>query len=154
MSNRKPKHPAPLPALRAEQPADTIDTILGSTAALSDQISEIDREKIEALAAPQKSPRLENYISSANAAKGVLYTLDEDYDDSRQYCDACGHVDAHAQGCPAARQRALLQELEAEEMAEANPAAQQTAPEPIAPLVRRIGASLLVRLARWIEPPK
>ena len=71
----------------------------------------------------------------------------------KTYCESCGHVDAHAPGCPQATAAMMLEELDAEDAAEELAAAPETgAPEPITPLLRRIGASILRRFARIVEP--
>lgn len=68
------------------------------------------------------------------------------------YCESCGHVDSHADGCPRADALENLAALDAEEAA--IEAARAAEPEPITPLIRRIGASLLRRFARFVEPPE
>jgi len=69
------------------------------------------------------------------------------------YCESCGHVDSHASGCPQANADAMLEELDEEEALETMTAV-QNAPEPILPLIRRIGASLLRRFAQTIDPAR
>lgn len=68
----------------------------------------------------------------------------------KTYCESCGHVDSHAAGCPRGEALDQLAELDREEQELAARAAGD--PEPITPLVRRIGASLLRRVARALEP--
>jgi len=70
----------------------------------------------------------------------------------KTYCESCGHVDSHAPGCPQATAEAMLEELDAEDAAELASQGGIGAPEPITPLLRRIGASILRRFARVIDP--
>jgi hypothetical protein len=69
----------------------------------------------------------------------------------KTYCESCGHVDSHATGCPAAAAASMVAEDELEEQAEAATAAALD-PEPLTPLIRRIGTSLLLRVARFVSP--
>lgn len=68
----------------------------------------------------------------------------------KQYCESCGHVDSHGYGCPQAAAEQMMLEDAEEEAIEAS----SLEPEPILPLVRRIGASVLRRFAKVIEPKK
>lgn len=63
--------------------------------------------------------------------------------DLRVYCEHCGHIDGHAPDCPG-------QQLTPPK---AVPRAQtpQGSPEPIAPLVRRIGRSMLLRVLSALD---
>lgn len=70
---------------------------------------------------------------------------------SRSYCESCGHVGGHGKGCPAEAAEAMALEIAGEDEADARELAART-PEPILPLVRRIGASLLRRAAGILAP--
>lgn len=80
-----------------------------------------------------------------------LYVVEHRPAPAKTYCESCSHVDSHADGCPRGDALDGLAELDREEAAlEARSGGD--APEPITPLVRRIGASLLRRVARVLEP--
>ena len=61
------------------------------------------------------------------------------------YCDACGGIGGHTPGCGGQRREEALEELAAMDAEDQEKRDNQ--PEPIIPLVRRIGASILRRFA-------
>lgn len=62
----------------------------------------------------------------------------------KQYCETCGHVDSHAEDCPEAMEPEHAPTVRIDVKT-----AQK--PEPIVPLLRRIGASAVRRVARKVE---
>jgi hypothetical protein len=87
-----------------------------------------------------------------NPMLGDLHHIEVPPPRRKTYCESCGHVDSHASGCPRGEALEAIAELDREEAAEALMRAAD--PEPIIPLMRRIGASLLRRVARIVEPAK
>lgn len=94
--------------------------------------------------APQMYDAMDSVLATSEIPQDVLETTMQTPRD--HYCDDCGHVGGHAPDCPAARRASLL-----EEEPEAPPRRRAPEIEPVGPLVRRIGRSLLLRVLHALD---